>query len=1039
MKTKILFKVALMTIFGMILSVAVNAQTANLSGTVIDENGAVIPGAKISVLNKETSLKRDTETNDSGSFSILLLPPGKYSLTTEREGFAKFEVQNITLNVNDERSLKIALKTGDIRVAVQVSDDSSLINESSAVATTVDRKFVESLPLNGRSFQSLIALSPGVVVGNFGSTGGDNSVTGFSVNGQRSLSNYFTVDGVSANVGTTSNTDFGVQAGGVAPATTVSGGTQSLLSLDAMQEFTIQTSTTSAKFGRQPGGQISISSRSGTNQFHGTVFEYFRNEKLDANDWISNSKALPRAALRQNDFGGVFGGPIYKNKTLFFFSYEGLRLRLPQARIFTVFNQTFRNAAHPQVRTLLEGVPLPNGAAINANTGQYIAAWSDPQTTDAVSVRVDQIFNSMTFFGRYSETPSNSTKRGLSPATLDESIFRTQTVTVGNTWVINNQMTNDLRFNFSRSSGTGQSYVNDFGRAVPIQKTSYVPSAIDAEASALSIAFTGFASSGYSIGRRGYNVNRQINVVNDFSYVKGNHRMEFGVDYRHLFPHTEPLPYSLSLTVTNFTTGQGRYAVTSTDPVTLVFPSFSAYGQDTWKVKKNLTLNFGLRWEFVPPPHATEGPQPLTFESLDDPTKLKFAPEGTKVWKTTYNNFAPRFGISYSWRDQVGSETVIRGGFGLYYDLGFASFGSYASSLPYSRSRTVATTTIPIDPTLLTPTPLNLATTVTFLKANVLDIKLPLTYQWNASVEQSFGTNQTVTASYVGSAGRRLLRSNLFLVNLYPTQSILTVTENGAKSDYNSFQLEYQRRLSKGFQALVSYTLAKSMDTGSSDVLVSEYEGKIENSFFYGPSAFDIRHNFSSALTYQIPTFSQIRFVKAIFGNWSADTILKFQSAPPVDIVQQQSREFGTFPNHPDVVSGQPVWINDSSVPGGRRINPAAFAAVTTARVGTSTRNSVRGFSVWQVDTSLARKFNLKSIREKLNLQFRADFFNVFNHPNFAQPNSVLGTVTGAGVFTPNANFGRSSQMLNTSLGGLNAIHQVGGPRSIQFSVRVEF
>ncbi|HRH44352.1 MAG TPA: carboxypeptidase-like regulatory domain-containing protein, partial [Pyrinomonadaceae bacterium] len=248
--SRILVKLGLATIFCLMMFGVANAQTANLSGTVVDGNGAVIPGVKITILNTENSARRDIETNDDGKFTVPSLPPGKYSLSAQREGFASFELQSIVLNVNDERSLRISLNTGSIKVAVQVTTDSSLINESPAVATTVDRKFVENIPLNGRSFQSLIALAPGTVVGNFASTGGDNTVTGFSVNGQRALANYFTVDGVSANVGTTANADIGVQAGGAAPATTIGGGTQSLLSLDAMQEFTMQTSTTSAKFGK---------------------------------------------------------------------------------------------------------------------------------------------------------------------------------------------------------------------------------------------------------------------------------------------------------------------------------------------------------------------------------------------------------------------------------------------------------------------------------------------------------------------------------------------------------------------------------------------------------------------------------------------------------------------------------------------------------------------------------------------------------------------------------------------------------------------
>lgn len=1007
------------------------SATATLSGAVADQQGATVPGVSITLTNVDTGLEREATTNEAGSFTIPLLPPGKYNLTAQRDGFAPFEVRNIVLNVNDERSLRIQLNAGNIRVAVQVTSEPPLINDSAAVATTVDRKFVEGLPLNGRSFQSLISLSPGVVLGNFGSASDTNTV-GFSVNGQRPLANYFTVDGVSANVGTTASSDIGANAGGITPAVTVSGGTQALVPLDSMQEFTIQTSSYSAKNGRQPGAQISISTRSGTNQFHGSLFEYFRNEKLDANDWFSNRNNLPRSPLRQNDFGGVFGGPIYKNKTLFFGSYEGLRLRLPQSRVFTVFSQSFRATAHPEVAPILAATPLPNGRSLSATTGEFVAGWSDPQTTDAYSIKIDQIFKKVTIFGRYHDSPSEGTRRNLIPSRLDESILRTQTLTVGSTWVVSNTLTNDLRFNYTRSSGTGQTRLDNFGGATPFEKSRYLPSFIDAEASQVSTSVTGITSNNANLGRFGLNVNRQINIVDDVSFISGNHRWEFGGDYRYLFPYTEPLPYNLTIAVLNATTGQARYTVGSNGPASLVFPNFSLYGQDTWKLSPKLTLNYGLRWEFVPPPHSTEGSQPLTFENLDNPTSLAFAPLGTKVWETTYNNFAPRIGLAYNLRTKAGAETVLRGGFGVYYDLGIGSFGSFASNAPYSRSRIVATQIMPISESMLQPTPFSLTTPVSLLRATARNIKLPYTLQYNVAVEQSLGASQSVTLSYVGAAGRRLLNGDSFVVNIYPTPTLLTITRNGSDSNYNAMQVEYQRRLTRGFQALASYTWAKSIDSASADIAIGAFGTRVDPAFFRGPSAFDIRHNFSMAVTYQPNLKFNNKLVRALLGNWSSDTIFRAQSAPPVNVAVQQVTDFGNFPNRPDLVEGQPIYIPDPTAPRGRRLNPAAFAAVRTVnplRLGTLGRNAVRGLGSWQLDTSLARRFPLHFWREGLNVQFRTDVFNIFNHPNFEQPSPVLGTVSSAGVFTAASTFGRVQAMQNRSLGGQNAVHQKAASR----------
>ncbi|HLE63311.1 MAG TPA: carboxypeptidase regulatory-like domain-containing protein, partial [Pyrinomonadaceae bacterium] len=244
----------LLTVHCSLLTVTAQSTSATLSGTVEDTQGAVVPNVTVAVLNLDTSLQRQTITDESGSYVFVFLPPGRYRVTAEGKGFAKVQIEDVVLNVGDQKALQIQLKAGDITEMVKITGEAPLINESPAVATTIDRQFVSNLPLNGRTFQSLIALTPGVVFGNFGTNVSDSF--GFSVNGQRPTANYFTVDGVSANVGSTTVTAMGTHAGGTSPAVTASGGTQALVPLDAMQEFNIQTSTYSARFGRQPGGQV---------------------------------------------------------------------------------------------------------------------------------------------------------------------------------------------------------------------------------------------------------------------------------------------------------------------------------------------------------------------------------------------------------------------------------------------------------------------------------------------------------------------------------------------------------------------------------------------------------------------------------------------------------------------------------------------------------------------------------------------------------------------------------------------------------------
>src|SRR5271154_2653877 len=298
---------------------------ASITGRVTDPSKAVIVDAKVAGINTGTNARYEGATNDSGEYYLTNLPPGSYRIEIEKSGFQKLIKPGVILQVQDALDIDFEMTLGSALQTITVEGGAPVVNtESATVSTVIDRTFVENLPLNGRSFQTLIMLTPGVVL--YATTYEDQGQ--FSVNGQRADANYFTVDGVSANVGVGYIT-LVQSATGAVPALSALGGTNSLVSVDAMQEFRIQTSSFAPEFGRTPGGQISILTRSGNNDFHGTLFEYFRNDVLDANDWFSNFNHLPKPEERQNDFGGVVGGPILKDKTFFFFSYEGLRLRQP--------------------------------------------------------------------------------------------------------------------------------------------------------------------------------------------------------------------------------------------------------------------------------------------------------------------------------------------------------------------------------------------------------------------------------------------------------------------------------------------------------------------------------------------------------------------------------------------------------------------------------------------------------------------------------------------------------------------------------------
>src|SRR5436190_304453 len=383
------------------LTSALRAQSTNasLTGRVSDPQKALIADAKVAAISTSTNVRAETTTNGSGEYYLANLAPAVYRIEIEKPGFKKLVKPDLVLHVQDALKLDFEMTLGDVSETVTVEAGSPLVNtESATVSTVIDRTFVENLPLNGRSFQTLIALTPGVV---FTATT-FNDQGQFSVNGQRADANYFTVDGVSANFGVTGFGSMVQTAGGAQPALSASGGTNSLVSVDAMQEFRVQTSSFTPEFGRTPGGQISIVTRSGTSAFHGTLFEYFRNSVLDARDWFVNANGLAKPQERQNDFGGVFGGPLRKDRAFFFFSYEGLRLRQPSTQQTAVPDAAARQQAPLAIRPYLNAFPVANGPSVGTGLAQFNASYSNPSTLNATSIRLDHTINSkLSLFGRY--------------------------------------------------------------------------------------------------------------------------------------------------------------------------------------------------------------------------------------------------------------------------------------------------------------------------------------------------------------------------------------------------------------------------------------------------------------------------------------------------------------------------------------------------------------------------------------------------------------------------------------------------------------
>ena len=933
-------------------SVMVQAQsdTATLSGVVTDERGAVISGVNITVINIAQNFQRSTTTNSEGLFVVVSLAPGNYSIKAEHQGFNTTELKDVILNVNDQRLMKILLKVGNISQTVEIVDSSSLIDQSPAVATVVDRQFVDNLPLNGRSFQSLITLSAGAVLTRTNATEQGQ----FSVNGQRASANYFTVDGVSANIGAIATITPGQSAAGSLPGLSSFGGTNNLVSVDALEEFKIQTSTFAPEFGRTPGAQVSLVTRSGTNAFHGSVFDYVRNDVLDATDWFVNANpVLQKPPLRQNNFGAVLGGPMLlphfgeggpafyngKNRVFFFFSYEGLRLRQPLVGISDVPSITARQTAPAAIQPFLNMYPRPNQPQRPNGLATFSASFSNPTTLNATSIRIDGVASSkLLLFGRYNHAPSETVSRGGTTGTtlntLSHFDVSTQTLTFGATYLPSATVNNDLRLNYSRHE-SASSFTNDaFGEAVIPPESLILPANRSSVESGGTISISGALQGSFTFGKRPQSVQRQFNIVNNLSLLRANHQFKFGVDYRRLVPVFDVQDYLQTLVFNgvgtagsapagSFLSGRVLQAVISShqSPQTVIFNNFSLYAQDTWKISPKLTFTYGLRWDVNPPPHEANGNDPLTLTQIDNPATFTFAPRGTPLWKTTYDNFAPRFGLSYQLSNQQGRETMLRGGVGIFHDLGNGAAGNaFVGSYPFTAIKILSNVPFPLSASnsaapILGPNPTSSDTTYVFDP----ELKLPRIYQWNLSIEQSLGVNQTITSSYVAAVGRRLLRQGVIRTSPTIPGNILIAT-NDATSDYHALQMQFRRRLARGFQALGSYTWAHSIDIVSADSLNSTPASGFDPHLDRGPSDFDVRHAFNGAFTYDIPAVNAGGMSK-ILADWSADAIVTARTATPVNVTYSANTAFGLLNLRPDLVSGIPLYLDDPTVPGGRRFN----------------------------------------------------------------------------------------------------------------------
>ncbi len=1043
------------------LALFAQSESGSITGTITDPSGAVVQGAVVTITDLGTNTARTAKTGPNGQYAFSTLRPSRYKITVGAPGFKESLIANVELHTQDKLSENLALSLGSSAESVNVSAETEQLETSAAVATTVDRHFIENMPLNGRSFQALIAITPGnVTAKTFYTNAGQ-----FSIDGQRTDSNYFSIDGVSANVGITqgSNVYLGSAGAGAAQATSNNGGYNNLVSIDDMQEYKMQTSSFDAEYGRTPGAQLSIVTRSGTNSFHGTAFEYLRNDMFDANTWFNNHDGLARTAEKQNDFGGVLGGPVWRNKLFFFGSYEGLRLRVPESATDVVPTSYARGLASAAVAPLLAAYPLPStGQDVPGKfVGLFNTTFSNPSTLNATSVRLDlSPTPKLNLFVRGDDAPSSGSQYGAfnfyTRSTYSSTISNVNTLTAGATYIFSSNVVNDFRFNISHAKGSTTVVPTAFGGAsVPSNAYLFQSNPTYTIQTSVFAFFFNDGTSDYYVGNDATNHQRQLNYVDSLSWSKGKHNFKFGIDYRHLTPTNGYRPWDISY---DFDSVQSLvqtqvpvYAgvdTTDTSELKPVFNDTSLFAQDAWRIVPRLTLNYGLRWDYDPPPSEASGHPFFTAMNLNDPANVALAPKGTALWNASKHNFAPRFGLAYVVHQTTGYETVIRGGGGIFYGLGDQQGAQGTLGFPYSRSTYLygADGTYPLSQAAAAPIPYSLNPPYTFLFAFDPNLRDPRVYMWNLSLEQGLGTDRSLQVSYIGNLGDNLLRNEMLTPAMGGNANFqyLDVITNSDHSNYNALQLQFKQNLWHNLQVLATYTWSHALDNGSSVALPIPYHTVYSPSLDYGASDYDIRNTFTNAITYALPKVTSGNLLaRGLANGWAADSLFRSNSAAPLTVTTGVY-SFGLFWNNtainqrPNIVPNVPFYLSDPSAPGGRVINAAAFSTPTnTFSQGNLARNALRGFGVWQEDFALRREF---PIHDSLSLLFRAEAFNVLNHPLFGD----VGVNDGRNLLT-SPYFGISSQTLADSLGGggadggYSSLYQIGAPRSLQFALKLRF
>ncbi|HKR59609.1 MAG TPA: TonB-dependent receptor [Pyrinomonadaceae bacterium] len=1036
----------LMLAFLFLLPSFAGAQThkATVRGTVTDPSEAVVVGAEVTLTNMGTSESRTTVSDTDGAYAISSLPAGVYKIQVSSTGFAQYTFDRLTLAVNQELRLDVTLIVAGPNVGQNMivsSLGTELKKDSSSLGTVIENRQVSGLPLDGRNFYELSLLVPGAAPAAPGSAGSVRGDFAFTVNGAREDSNNFLLDGVY-------NLDPKLNTFGVRPP------------VDAIREFEMLTSTYDASFGRNPGAQVNVVLKSGSNEFHGSLFEFHRNAAADARNVFAPSSE-PKPKYIRNQFGGSIGGPITKNRTFIFGDYEGSRSREGITRISNVptlrerqgdFSQSlfgfpinpftgmpFTNGVipdffiHPVGRAIAALYPLPNR---NEPFRNFVSSPTLRDDNDSFDVRLDhRVTDRSDLTLRYSFGDRNLFEPFTGPTFSSVPGFgdtvkrRSQNAMAAFTAVLTPNFVNETRAAFSRVAGSVTQEATTLNSQVGLPTIS--PNPRDAGLSFISV--TGFSPLGDEGNNPQNSVTNVYQIINTSSYSLGRHLIKFGGDIRfsqqNAFRDVESrgrLTFSPFGQITNNALGDlllGFPIFTSVarvdNPQRLRSQSYNAFFNDSVRISPRLTLNGGLRYEFNSPP--VDADDRATVYDLASRSLVGVGTNGVPRggYDSDKNNFAPRVGLA--WTVGADAKTVIRAGYGIYYDQAplAPTEAIYFNSPFFDNNIFFSIPGLPL--TLSDPFPsffpVPLPDSALAIQPN---LRTAYMQHWNLNVQRELGRNSVLEVAYVGSKGTKLLTARdinqpqpsilppglPFVPRPDPRFDDINLLESRANSNYHSLQTRVQQRLSRGLAALVSYTWSKSIDDASNFFSSAGDPNFPQNSYNLrgerGRSNFDVAHRLSVSYSYDLPFgrgkqyLADGGFASTLLTGWQTFGVLTFQSGRPFTVALLSEIDnsgtgrsilgFGAN-DRPNVV-GSPELSSRST---DRWFNTAAFAFPAPGTFGNAGRNIIDGPGYQSVNASLVKN---TSLTESVNLQFRVEAFNLFNHPNYNLPDNFLGSPT---------------------------------------------